>query len=116
MQIKVKTPSTLSFASFMWLLRGFERESLSILRKKLFLPCKKKPQHQSCNRLYYTPVGALRCKRLCVANVRETDTPNHLYGTSHMSSVEPVSHKRVRSVGAASSGHCRNAKRVHVRG
>src|SRR4051812_48582440 len=36
--------------------------------------------------------------------------PNHLYGTSHMSSVEPVSHKRVRSVGAASSDNCRNDK------
>src|SRR3954469_11816131 len=42
--------------------------------------------------------------------------PSHLYGTSHMSSVEPVSRKHVRSVGATSSGHCRNAKRVHVGG
>src|SRR3954467_13601282 len=108
MQIKVKTLSTLSFASFTWL--------LGVSRKEPFLSYENKPQHQSCNCLYYTPVGALRCKRLHKANVRETDTPNHLYGTSHMSSVEPVSRKRVRSVGAASSGHCRNAKRVHVRG
>src|ERR1041385_2827050 len=108
MQIKVKTPSTLSFASFTWLLRGFERELLSILRKQATTPILQSSLH--------TPVGALRCKRLCVANVRETDTPSHLYGTSHMSSVKPVSCKRVRSVGVASSGHCRNAKRVHVRG
>src|ERR1041385_2265602 len=87
-----------------------------VSRGNRFLSCENKPQHQSCNRLYYTPVGALRCKRLRVANARETDTPRHLYGTSHMSSVEPVSRKRVRSVGAASSGHCRNAKRVHVGG
>ena len=71
MQIKVKKRfSTLSFASFTWLL-GFRE-------KNRFYPTKNKPQHQSRNRLYYTPIGALRCKRLCKANVRETDTPSHL--------------------------------------
>src|SRR3954464_8215109 len=107
-KLKLKRLSTLSFACFTWL--------LGVLTKELFLSYENKPQHQSRNRLYYTPVGALRCKRLRKANVRDTDTPSHLYGTSHMSSVEPVSRKRVRSVGAASSKHCRNAKRVHVRG
>src|SRR3954469_118351 len=36
--------------------------------------------------------------------ILERQTPQrHLYGTSHMSSVEPVSHKCIRSVGDASS-------------
>ena len=64
-----------------------------------FLSYENKPQHQFGNCLYYTPVGALRCKRLRVANVRETDTPSHLYGISHMSSVEPASRKRTHKVG-----------------
>ena len=96
------------FCKFYMTARGFEKEP--------FLSYENMQQHQSGNCIYYTPVGALRCKRLCKANVRERDTPSHLYGTSHMSSVEPVSRKCVRSVGATSSGHCRNAKRVHVGG
>src|SRR4051812_30464849 len=107
-KLKLKTLSTLSVASFTWL--------LGVSRKEPFLSYENKPQHQSHNCLYYTPVGALRCKRLRKANVREKDTPSHLYGTSHMSCMEQVSRKRVRLVGVASSKHCRNAKRVHVRG
>src|SRR3954469_3380193 len=98
-KLKLKTPFYFIFCKFYVAARGFE--------KNRFLSCENKPQHQSRNCLYYTPVGALRCKRLRKDNVRETDTPIHLYGTSHMSSVEPVSRKRVRSVEAASSGHCR---------
>ena len=96
------------FCKFYVAARGFEKEP--------FLSYENKPQHQFSNYLYYTPVGALRCKHLRIANVERQTPPNHLYGTSHMSSVEPVSRKRIRSVGAASSVHCRNAKRVHVGG
>ena len=49
--------------------RGFERE--------LFLPYEEKPQHQLGNCLYYTPFGALRSKRLRIANVRDRH-PNPL--------------------------------------
>src|SRR4051812_18858244 len=42
--------------------------------------------------------------------------PKTLIWYNHMSSEEPVSCKRVRLVRAASSGHWRNAKRVHVGG
>src|SRR3954468_12915068 len=41
---------------------------------------------------------------------RDRHPPATLYGTSHMSSVEPVSRKRVRSVGGRFIKHCRNAK------
>ena len=105
MQSKVKRLSTLAYASFTWLL-GVSRER----EREPFLFCENMPQHRFLNRLYYAPAGALHCKHLRIANVRETDTRTHLYGISHMSSVEPVSRKRVRLVGATSSGHCRNTK------
>ena len=80
------------FCKFYVAARGFEREP--------FLSYESKPQHQFGNCLYYTPFGALRCKRLRIANVRETNTPqSHLYGTSHMSSVELVLRKRTHKVG-----------------
>jgi hypothetical protein len=67
LQIKVRYDSTLSFASFTWL--------LGVSGENRFCPTNMKPQHQLSNCLYYTPFGALRCKRLRIANVRETDTP-----------------------------------------
>ena len=90
--------------------RGFDREPI--------LSCENKPQHQFGNCLYYTPVGALRCKRLRIANVREIDTPPATYMVHAIWQAWNQSRVRVhvRLVGAASSGHCRNDKRVHVGG
>src|ERR1043165_2040917 len=102
MHSKHKRLSNLACASFTWLLGVSRDRTVSILQKHATTPIP--------NRMYYTSVGALRCKHLRIANVRETDTPSHLYGISHMSSVELVSRKCVRSVGAASSRHCCNAK------
>ena len=89
---------------------GFGREP--------FLSYEKKPQHQLGNCLYYTPFGALRCKRFRIANVRETDTPKATYMVQAICQAWNQSRVSicVRSVGAASSEHCRNTKRVHVRG
>src|SRR3954465_10230787 len=102
MQSKVKRISTLACASFTWLLGVSRERTVSILRKHATTP--------SPIRLYYTPVGALRCKHLHIANAERQTPPATLYGTSHMSSVEPVSRKRVRSVGGRFIKHCRNAK------
>src|ERR1044071_5692588 len=96
MQSKVKMSFYFSLCKFYVAARGFERENR-------FYPAEKHATTPSPIRLYYTPVGALRCKYLRIANAERQTPPATLYGTSHMSSVEPVSRKRVRSVGAASS-------------
>ena len=75
------------------------------------------PQQRLNNCLYDTPFGALRWK--CrIANVRETDTPKATYMVQAICQAWNQSRVsvRVRSVGAASSEHCRNTKRVHVGG
>src|SRR4051812_42649535 len=104
MKSKVKRLSTLACASFTWLLGVSRKEPISIVRKHAttLIP----------NRLYYTPDGSLHCKLLHITNAeRQTPPPpSHLYGTIHMSSVEPVSHKHVRSVGGRFIRHCRNTK------
>src|ERR1041385_4663417 len=98
-----QTPFYFSFCKFYVAARGFERENR-------FYPAKKHATTPSPIRLYYTPVGALRCKNLRIANAERQTPPATLYGTSHMSSVEPVSRKRVRSVGDRFIKHCRNGK------
>src|SRR3954467_4168679 len=103
MQSKVKTPFYFSLCKFYMTARGFERENR-------FLSCENMPQHRS------PIVSITHLSGPSVANTfasliqRDRHPPNHLYGTSNMSSVEPVSPKRVRSVGGRFIRHCRNAK------
>ena len=70
MQSKVKTPFYFSLCKFYVVARGFEKRTDSILRKQATTPIH--------NCLYYTPVGALRCKHLRIANA-ERQTPQPLY-------------------------------------
>src|SRR3954469_19629322 len=99
-KLKLKTSLYFIFCKFYVAARGFEKRTVSILRKQATTPIH--------NCLYYTPVGALRCKHLRIANAERHTPPATLYGTSHMSIVEQVSRKRVRSVGARFIKHCRN--------
>ena len=94
--------STLSFVSFTWL--------LGVSRNNRFYPTK--TSHNTNPAIVsITPLSGPSVANIFASLMLERQTPpSHLYGTSHMSSVEPVSRKHVRSVGAASSGHCRNAK------
>ena len=109
-QIKVEVFLLYLFESFTWL--------IGVSRENCFYPTNMQPQHQLSNCLYYTPFGALRCKRLRIANVRETDTPKATYMVQAICQAWNKSSisVRVRLVGAASSEQCRNTRRVHVRG
>src|SRR4051812_8450794 len=103
MQSKVKRLSTLAYASFTWPLEVSGERTVSILRKTC--------HNTDSSIVSITPLSEPSIASIFSSLMLERQThPGHLYGTSHMSSVEPVSHNRVRSVGAASSGHCRNAK------
>src|ERR1041385_7919082 len=103
MQSKVKRLSTLACASFTWLL-GVSREiTVSILRKNM-------PQHRLPS-VSITPLsGPFVANIFASLMQRDRHPPATLYGASHMSSLEPVSRKRVRSVGGRFIKHCRNAK------
>ena len=74
--------------------RGVERENRFVLRKKC---------HDSDSTIVsVTPLSGSSVANIFASLMLERQTPpSLLYGTSHMSSVEPVSRKRVRSVGAA---------------
>src|SRR3954468_2250933 len=90
-KLKLKTPFYFIFCKFYVAARGFEKRTAFYPTKtshntnpqlSLLHPCRGPPLKTSSH-------------RLC----RETDPSlATLYGTSHMSSVEPVSRKRVRSV------------------
>src|ERR1043165_4813018 len=71
---------------------GFQERIVSILRK----PC-----HNTNSAIVsITPLSGPSVANVFASLMLERQTPpSHLYGTSHMSSVEPVSRKRVRSVG-----------------
>src|ERR1041385_6983726 len=100
MQSKVKRLSTLACASFTWLLGVSRERTVSILRK-------------TCHNTVSHPSLLHPCRGLNIFTSlmqRDIHPPDTLYGTSHMSSVEPVSRKRVRSVGGRFIKHCRNAK------
>ena len=65
-----------------------------------------------------TPLTGPSVASVASAKVRETDTPRAtLYGTSRMSSVEPVLRKRTRKVGRGRFiKQYRGYEQVHVRG
>ena len=62
---------TLACASFTWLLGVLRERTVSILRKNATTP--------SPIRLYYTHVGALRCKHLRITNAERQTPPQPLY-------------------------------------
>src|SRR3954462_8905830 len=88
-----KTPFYFSLCKFYVAARGFEREDR-------FYPAKNMPQHRLPS-VSITPLSGPSVANI-FASLMQKDTPPPtftLYGTSHMSSMEPVSRKRVRSVG-----------------
>src|ERR1043165_4050546 len=68
-KLKLKTPFYFIFCKFYVAARGFEKRTDSILRKQATTPIH--------NCLYYTPVGALRCKHLRIANAERQTPPSH---------------------------------------
>src|ERR1041385_4061394 len=108
-KLNLKTLSYFIFCNFYVAARGFGKRTA-------FYPAK--TSHNTNPAIVsITPQSGPSVANVFASLMLERQTnPSHLYGTSHMSSVEPVSRKRVRSVEAASSGHCCNAKRVHVGG
>src|SRR4051812_41972873 len=101
MQSKVKRLSTLACASFTWLLGVSRERTVSIMRKT----CHNIVSHPSL----LHPCRGPRCKHLRIANAERQTPLTTLYGTSHISSMEPFSRKRVRSVGGRFIKHYRNA-------
>ena len=57
------------------------------------------PQHLANNHLYDPLKEALACDAISTKVGETTPAEPHLYGTSRMSGVEPVSHKCMRKVG-----------------
>src|ERR1043165_3752450 len=99
MQRKVKRLSILACASFTWLLGVSRERTVSIMRKT----CHNTVSHPSLLHPCWGPPLQTSLHR----KGRETNPPPAtLYGTSHMSSVEPVSRKRVRSVEGRFIKHC----------
>src|ERR1041385_7153009 len=70
-KLKLKTPFYFIFCKFYVAARGFEKRTVSILRKQATTPIH--------NCLYYTPVGALHCKHLRIANAERQTHPQPLY-------------------------------------
>src|SRR4051812_41603060 len=95
MQIKVKMPSTFIFCKFYVAARGFEKRTV-------FYPMKTS-HHTSPSIVSITPLLGPSVANVFASLMLERHAPSsHLYGTSHMSSMEPFSRKRVRSVGVTS--------------
>src|SRR3954463_545857 len=95
-----QTPFYFSLCKFYVAARGFERENR-------FYPAKNMPQHRLPS-ISITPLSGPSVANIFASLMqRDRHPPTTLYGTSHMSSVETVSHKRVRSFGGRFIKHCR---------
>ena len=91
LQNKVRRLYFYPFANFTWL--------LGLSHKNRFLPTNIEPQHLIDNHLYDPLKEALACTAMSTKVGDAIHPPSHIYGTSRMSGVEPVSRKSTRKVG-----------------
>src|ERR1041385_2814314 len=102
-KLKLKTPFYFIFCKFYVAARGFQKRTA-------FYPAK--TSHNTNPAIVsITPLSGPSVANIFASLMqRDRQPPATLYSTSHMSSVEPVSRKRVRSVEGRFIKHCRNAK------